>query len=205
MWMTLASLRGWWLRGIHGTTLSITITTSALGRNSHGLWPRCMGWSVGRFMSRASACTTGMANCSANAASAPTAAGTRPTLEVTISGNSALAIRLAASSIAARAGSGARAPKRPPVVRADLAGGATEHLARQREVDWSARLGHGDVQRPVDHGFHRLAGAQLIVPFHVFAQHAALVERLLAPVDRAVARGDAAGLGDRGAPGGEQH
>jgi len=27
--MTLASLRGWWLRGIHGTTLSITITTSA--------------------------------------------------------------------------------------------------------------------------------------------------------------------------------
>jgi hypothetical protein len=83
-----------------------------------------MGWSVGRFMSRGSACTTGSANSSASAASAPTPAGTRPLLEVTISGNSALAIRLAACSIAARAGSGAVAPSGRTPSRRDFAAGA---------------------------------------------------------------------------------
>ena len=76
-----------------------------------------MGWPVGRFMSRGSACTTGSANFSASAASAATAAGTRPTLEVTISGNSAAAIRLAACSMAARAGSGAIEPSGRAVSR----------------------------------------------------------------------------------------
>src|SRR5437660_141293 len=59
-----------------------------------------MAWSVGRLKSRASLCTTGIANSCANIASWSIAAGSRPTLEVTISGNSALAIRCAASSMA---------------------------------------------------------------------------------------------------------
>ena len=77
-----------------------------------------------------------------------------------------------------------------------------QHLAWQCQIDRPARLGHRDVERAVDHGVGRLAGAQLVVPFHEFAHHAALVERLLAPMDRAVAGGDVAGLGDRRAAGG---
>ena len=68
-------------------------------------------------MSRASACTTGKAKSAASAASAPTASATRPLLEVMISGNSALAMSAAASSIAARAGSGASAPSGRTVSR----------------------------------------------------------------------------------------
>ena len=34
MWMILASWRGCRLRGIHGTTLSITITTSAFASSA---------------------------------------------------------------------------------------------------------------------------------------------------------------------------
>jgi hypothetical protein len=89
-------------------------------------------------------------------------------------------------------------------VAARLGAGGGEHLARQRQIDRSARLAHGDVECTIDHRFHRLPAAQLVVPFHVFAQHAALVERLLPPVDRPVARGDAAGFGERCTAGGEQ-
>ncbi len=84
-------------------------------------------------------------------------------------------------------------------------GRACEHFAGQRQIDRSARLAHGDVEGAIHHRFDRLAAAQLVIPLHVFAHHAALVEGLLAPVDRAVPRGDVAGLGDRGAAGGEQY
>ena len=43
----------------------------------------------------------------------------------------------------------------------------------------------------------RLAGAQLVVPLRVLAHDAGLIEILLAPVDRRVARGDVAALRDR--------
>ena len=86
--------------------------------------------------------------------------------------------------------------------RADA--GIGQRLARQRQVDRPARLAHRDVERAVDDGVDRLAGAQLIVPLHELAHHRALVEALLAPVDLAVARGDVAGLGQRRAAGGEQ-
>jgi len=45
------------------------------------------------------------------------AAGLRPTLEVTMSGNSALAMRCAASSMAAQGGSGAGVPSGRTVSR----------------------------------------------------------------------------------------
>ena len=47
--------------------------------------------------------------------------------------------------------------------------------------------------------------AQFIVPFHIFAQHSALIEALLTPMDDAVAGCGISGLGDRRAPGGQQH
>ena len=45
------------------------------------------------------------------------ASGLRPTLDVTISGNAALAMRFAASSMAPRAGAGAVAPSGRTVLR----------------------------------------------------------------------------------------
>jgi hypothetical protein len=83
--------------------------------------------------------------------------------------------------------------------------GGGQDFARQCQVDRAARLTHGDVERAVDHRFHRLAAAQLVVPLDVFAQHAALVERLLAPMNGSVTRSNATGLGERRAAGGEQH
>ena len=155
-------------------------------------------------MSRASLCTTGSANSSASAASSANAAGLRPPAEVMISGNSALAIRSRRFLDRAARRLGGRGSERP-------LGGAPrrdrrlrQHLARQVHVDRPARLAHRDVERAVDQRVDRLPGAQLVVPFAEFAHHAALVERLLAPVDRAVARADMAGLGERGAAGGEQ-
>ena len=109
----------------------------------------------------------------------------------------------AASSMAPRRLRGDRA-ERAHRVSTRLRPGSCQHLARQGQIDRSPRLAHGDVERAVDDRFHRLAGAQLVIPLHVFAQHAALIEGLLAPMDGPVARGDAAGLGERGAAGGEQ-
>ena len=79
-----------------------------------------------------------------------------------------------------------------------------QHLARERQVHGPARLAHRDVEGAVDHRLDRLSTAQLVVPFDEFAHHAALIECLLAPVDRAVARGDVPGLGKRRAAGSEQ-
>ena len=110
MLMILASFVGPPLAGIQGITHSSTITTSAFFTHGPASKPRCMGWSVGRLKSRASACTTGMVNSSASLPSSIIACGSRPMVEVTISGNSALAIIAAASSMARRAGSGAATP-----------------------------------------------------------------------------------------------
>ena len=96
-------------------------------------------------------------------------------------------------------------PERTHRVPARFRPGGGEDFARQCQVDRAARLAHGDVERAVDHGFHRLAAAQLVVPFDIFPQHAALVERLLAPMNGSVTRSNAAGLGERRAARGEQY
>ncbi len=75
-----------------------------------------------------------------------------------------------------------------------------EDLSRQGDVDRPLRLGLGDRQGSIQDGFHLLGMAQLVVPLYELAQHGALVEVLLCPVNVVVARGgQGAGLGDRGA------
>ena len=141
----------------------------------------------------------------AKALSAATASAERPSAEVMISGYSAFAISCAASSITLSDGAGAATPSGRTVVAPHRHGIVRQHLARQAEIDRAARLAHRDVERAVDQRADRLARAQLVIPFDELAHHAALVERFLAPVDRAVARGDVAGLGDRRAAGAQQH
>ena len=88
----------------------------------------------------------------------------------------------------------------------------SQNLPWQRHVYRSLRLALGDGERAVDHRLHLLGVAQLVVPLHELAQHAALVEVLLRPVDvvvarakeRRAARGGSMSFGDRRAPGGEQ-
>ncbi len=80
-----------------------------------------------------------------------------------------------------------------------------QHLARQAEVDGALRLRLRNRQRPVDDAFEVDAVAQLVVPLDPLAHHAALVARLLRPVDAAVARALEPALGQRRAAGGEQH
>jgi hypothetical protein len=86
-----------------------------------------------------------------------------------------------------------RAPRRTVFAR--------EHLARQREVHGSARRRERDVERASEHLVDGLSGAQLVVPLRVLAHDAGLIEVLLAPVDRRVARRDVAALRDRRAAG----
>src|SRR5207244_9616943 len=100
-------------------------------------------------------------------------------------------------------GLGGRHAERPDRVAARMHRRIAQNLARQRQVDRPARLAHGDVERAVDHRINWLARAQLVIPLAELAHHAALVEGLLAPMDRAVARADMAGLGERRAAGGE--
>ena len=76
-----------------------------------------------------------------------------------------------------------------------------KHLARQREVDRPARLRQHQLERAVDDRLELHGRAQLVVPLHVLAQHRALVEALLRPVDVEVARARRAFLRDRGTPG----
>ena len=204
MLMILASRRGPPVAGIQGITQSSTITTSAFLTHGPASKPRCMAWSVGRLKSRGLGLHHRDRELIGELAELDPASGSRPMVEVTISGNSALAIIAAASSMTRRAGSGAAAPSGRMLSRRECVAGLAQDFARQRQIDRPARLAHHDVERAVDDGVDRLAVAQLVIPFHEFAHHAALVERLLAPMDGAVARGDVAGLGDRRAPGGEQ-
>ena len=80
-----------------------------------------------------------------------------------------------------------------------------QRLTRQHQIDRAARSGHrhligarGDIGGLFRH-------AQFVIPFDQLAQHAGLVEHFLRPVDLAVARAEAAFLGDRGAAGGDDH
>ena len=78
-----------------------------------------------------------------------------------------------------------------------------QRLARQRQIDRPARARHGHLIGARDDVGDLLGHAQLVVPLHRLAQHAGLVEHLLAPVDVAVAAAELALLGDRRAAGGE--
>jgi hypothetical protein len=69
-----------------------------------------------------------------------------------------------------------------------LAEALRQHLARQRDVHRALRLALADGERAVEHGLDLLGVAQLVVPLDELAQHAALVEVLLRPVDVVVAR-----------------
>ena len=110
MWMILASRFGVTICGIHGTAASSTSTTSARGSIALMSKPIFIGWFDAMLRSFGSACTTGIANSSASAASSANACGERPSDDVTMSGNSALAIIAAASSMASRDGTAANAP-----------------------------------------------------------------------------------------------
>ena len=78
-----------------------------------------------------------------------------------------------------------------------------QHLARQGEIDRPARLVHRHVHRPVDDGLQLAGVAQFVVPLDHLADHARLVEHLLAPVDVDRPRAGRAGLGQRSPAGGE--
>ena len=95
-----------------------------------------------------------------------------------------------------------------------MVGGLRELLGEKREasisrgsVTYTGPCGSllRDGERAVDHRLDLLGVAQLVVPLHELAQHAALVEVLLRPVDVVVARGrQRARLGDRRAARGEE-
>ena len=81
-----------------------------------------------------------------------------------------------------------------------------EDFSRQGDVHRTLRFALGDGEPAVDDRLHLLGVAQLVVPLHELAQHAALVEMLLRPVDVVVARGrQRARLGDRGAARAEEN
>ena len=79
-----------------------------------------------------------------------------------------------------------------------------QDLARQREVDGALWLAAGDGQRAIHDRLQLAPHAQLVVPLHELADHGALVERLLAPVDVAVPGAGQLVLGERGAAGGDE-
>ena len=83
-------------------------------------------------------------------------------------------------------------------------GGLGERLPRQAQVDRPARRRHRHRQRPPHQVADGRAVAQLVVPLRDLAQHAALVEHLLSPVDGVAAAAAPARLADRGAPGRQQ-
>ena len=88
-------------------------------------------------------------------------------------------------------------PRRHPV----LADQTAQDFARQRQVHRPAGFRHGDIKGAADDFLDRLPGAEFIVPFDIFPEHAALVKVLLAPVDTVVARADVTGFGQRRASG----
>jgi hypothetical protein len=74
------------------------------------------------------------------------------------------------------------------------------------QIDRPHRLGHGDVERAVDGGFHGFAVRQLVIPFDEFAQHGALIAHFLGPMDFAAAHAhQPAFFGIRRASRGEEH
>ena len=80
-----------------------------------------------------------------------------------------------------------------------------QHLARQRQIDRTLRRAERHFQGAVDDGLHLIAVAQLIVPTGELAQQAALIERLLAPVNEVAPAAAQPFFGERRSAGGEQH
>ena len=80
-----------------------------------------------------------------------------------------------------------------------------QHLARQGQVDGALRLGLGDREGAVDDGLELDEVPELVVPLDELADHRALVEGLLGPVDLALPASREPRLGDRVAPRGEEH
>ena len=105
-----------------------------------------------------------------------------------ISGRSAAAIHSASVRDRLRIGMHRRGRRARLDRRGGLGSGADKRLARQHEIDRPARRRHGDFIG-ARHDVADLARhAQLVIPLHQLAQHAGLVEHLLRPVDRSVAR-----------------
>ena len=83
--------------------------------------------------------------------------------------------------------------------------GRGQYLARQRQVDRSLRLARGDGQGAVKHGFQLRTAAQFVIPLHMLAHHAGLVEHFLRPVDIERAAARLSGLEQRRAPRRQEH
>ena len=160
--------------------------------------PACIGCDDGSATERGLWATTGMAARSATFASAATAEPSVPGPAVMISGRSAWAIHPASCAIAAGSGCAAAGTGRGTI--ADLVDRGGQRLARQHQIDRPARRRHRDLVRARHHVGDLARHAQLVVPLHHLADHAGLVEHLLAPVDLARARAERALLGDRRAP-----
>src|SRR5262245_32548968 len=56
-------------------------------------------------------------------------------------------------------------------------------LAWQGEIDWPLRLATGEREGTVDNPFQVHTGTQLVVPLHPLADHRALIEGLLRPMN----------------------
>ena len=80
-----------------------------------------------------------------------------------------------------------------------------DDVGRQRQVDGAGRRAARNRERAVDHRLELIAPPQLVVPLHELAHQAALVERLLGPVDALAARGRQSAFGDGGPAGQHQH
>ena len=176
---------------------------SASARNGAGSKPMCMGWSVGRHRKRGVCTATGSLKRSASAARASVSPGRRPTLEAMTSGRLASAIQAARRPMAAGSGCGAAGGSRG--VQRRIAGRRRrQRLARQRQVHRAAGARQRRLQCPRHHQMRLVGAPQLVVPLDELAHHAGLVEHLLGPVDRPVARTEGAVLQDRRAAG-HQH
>ncbi len=79
-----------------------------------------------------------------------------------------------------------------------------EWLARQGQIDRAARRCIHDLERAIDNVSDLRGFTQFIVPFHPFAQHAALVKHFLRPLDVATARAGETAFGHGRTPGAEQ-
>ena len=162
-------------------------------------YPAFIGCDDGSATERALCETTEMAARSATLASAATALSSVPGPAVMISGRSAFAIHSGKLLDRRRIGM-RRRRHRARHDRRRLVERRRQRLARQHQIDRPARRRHRDLMRARHHVGDLARHAQLVVPLHDLAHHAGLVEHLLAPVDLARARAEAALLGDRRAP-----
>jgi hypothetical protein len=105
MWATRQPAGGRCRLGIHGTSVSITMTRSASASSGPGSVPKCIEWSVGSPMVRGAWVTTGTAQRSASRASGATASA--PVAPVMISGRAAAASHFAKVAIVPGSGCGA--------------------------------------------------------------------------------------------------